>query len=166
MGNKAIFLDRDGVINNNANHYYIYRNDQLEINPGVKEAIAEMCKASYLVIVISNQGGIAKGLYTKSDVDILHEKIASEIKKHGGEIVDFFYCPHHHSLEKCLCTKPSPLMIERAISRYHIDPKKSFLIGDSNRDIEAGNAAGIESHKIKPNENLFDFIVNYTKILH
>lgn len=151
---KAVFLDRDGVINNNSEHYYVFRSDQLAYNPDIFSVIKQFNKAGFVVIVISNQGGVAKGFYTTSDVDALHKKISNDVKKEGGSITDFFFCPHHDKVENCLCRKPSPLLIERAASIYDIDLNTSFLIGDSDRDIEAGQKAGLRaSYKITSNES-------------
>jgi len=151
---KAIFIDRDGVINNESNHYYIYKLDEFIINDGIVEALQLLSKNDFLIIVITNQGGISKGMYTKSDVDIIHNYFEKTMAENGVEIAEFYYCPHHSDIEKCLCRKPDSLMIEKAIARFDIDVKQSFLIGDSKRDIEAGKKAGLECFLIEPNENI------------
>ncbi len=105
---KAIFLDRDGTINNNCDHYYIWHKEELLLNPGVIEALAELKSRGYLLIVISNQGGISKGEFSAEDVDMLHVHLLSMLEKEGVKLDDIYYCPHHHLVESCLCRKPQP----------------------------------------------------------
>jgi D-glycero-D-manno-heptose 1,7-bisphosphate phosphatase len=151
---KAVFLDRDGVINNNSQHYYIFHKEQLNYIPDIFSIVKRFNDDGYLVIVISNQGGISRGLYTTNDVDKLHDKMCADAKSEGATITDFFYCPHHDKVEACLCRKPSSLLIERAASKYGIDLSQSFMIGDSDRDIQAGRSAGLkDSIKITSNES-------------
>lgn len=148
---KAVFFDRDGVINDNSQHYYIYKPEQVTIVDKIPEAIKRLTKAGYLIIVVSNQGGISKGLYEHRDVAKVHQHILSAIQKAGGTIHDFYYCPHHSSLENCLCRKPGSLMLEKAIATHQIDITQSYVIGDSPRDIEAGEQLGMKSFKIESN---------------
>ena len=151
---KAIFLDRDGTINNNCDHYYIWRKEELLLNPGVGEALAELRSRGYLLIVITNQGGISKGEFTAGDVDLLHVHLRSMLAKEGISLDEVYYCPHHPMVESCLCRKPQPLMIEKALARFGIDPLSSWMIGDAERDIEAGKAAGLRTILIEPNSDL------------
>lgn len=155
--NKAVFLDRDGVINDNSQHYYIYRVDQLKYIPDIFSVIKKINDAGFLVIVISNQGGVSKGIYRNADVEFLHNKMMDDFQRNECIITDFFYCPHHDKIEACLCRKPAPLLIERAAAKYEIDLNQSYLIGDSNRDIEAGIRAGLKaSIKINANESALE----------
>ena len=154
MMKKAIFLDRDGTINNNCDHYYIWRKEELLLNPGVSEALAELKSMGYLLIVISNQGGISKGEFSAADVDALHVHLRSMLEKQGVSLDEIYYCPHHHLVESCLCRKPQPLMIQKALARFHIDPASSWMIGDQERDVEAGKAAGLRTILIEPNSDL------------
>lgn len=155
--NKAIFIDRDGVINNDEGLYYIYKKTDFKLNESIAENIALLSKAGFLVIIISNQGGIGKGLYTKKDTEILHQILINEVNKAGGKIDEIYYCPHHEESGKCLCRKPNSLMIEKAIARFNIDIKSSFLIGDGKRDIEAANKAGIEGILVPKNSNILSY---------
>jgi len=152
--NKAIFLDRDGVINHPKRHYYVYRIKDLIINKGIYEALKYFQKKGYLLIIITNQGGISKGKYSKDNVDLLHDHMLDLFKKEGISITDIYYCPHHTVNEECLCRKPKPLMLEKAIARYKIDKKSSWFIGDKESDIEAGRSAGVNTLKIRKNQNL------------
>lgn len=156
--NKAIFLDRDGCINNNCDHYYIWRKEELILNPGVSEALAELQARGYFLIVITNQGGISKGEYSAEDVELLHDHLRSMLGAKGVYLDEIYYCPHHHMVENCLCRKPMPLMIEKALARFDIDPASSWMIGDAQRDVEAGEAAGLRCLLIEPNSDLRDVL--------
>ncbi|MFH0758078.1 MAG: HAD family hydrolase [Bacteroidota bacterium] len=151
---KAIFLDRDGVINSNRDHYYIWKPEELVINPGVPETLKALKEKGYLLIVVSNQGGVSKGEYTREDVEALHRHLNKVLEASGARVDDFYYCPHHKDLEACLCRKPLPLMLEKAMARYGIDPSHSWFIGDSKRDEQAGKAAGLRTLLVEPNSNL------------
>ncbi|MCK9499566.1 MAG: HAD family hydrolase [Bacteroidales bacterium] len=153
--NKAVFLDRDGVINFEKGHYTTNLDDFI-INKGVGAAIKLLKDNGYLVIVISNQGGIAKALYTHEDVLEMHIKFCEYLFEFDTKIDDFFYCPHHQDYGKCLCRKPEALLFEKAIKIYNIDVKNSLMIGDSDRDIQAAAKCGINGIKIKPNENILE----------
>ena len=155
---KAVFLDRDGVLNSDEGHYYVYRVEDLILNPGVVEALKTLQDKGYILIVVSNQGGVGRGEYTCCQVDAFHAKIEKILAASGVKLTEIYYCPHHESTSKCLCRKPQPLMIERAAARYNIDLNASFLIGDSPRDIEAANAAGVKGIRVKTNGNLLDGI--------
>ena len=151
---KAIFLDRDGVINSDIGHYYIYKPEHFVLNKGVIQALRKWQKDGFIFIVISNQGGIARGTYAKSDVEKVHKKFISIMKEQNITIKEIYYCPHHNKFEKCLCRKPGSLMIEKAIFRFNIDIEKSYMIGDNIKDIQAAENAGIKGIKIDSNQSL------------
>ncbi len=153
---KAIFLDRDGVINKEVGNY-VYKVSDFIINEGVFEALKLLQDADYLLIIITNQGGIAKNIYTKQDVDKVHGFLNSELQKHNIKLTEIYYCPHHNEVNNiCLCRKPNSIMIEKAIARFNIDVNKSYMIGDRNRDVEAGEKAGLKTVKILSNENILE----------
>lgn len=154
--NKAVFIDRDGVINSDEGHYYIYNTTDFKLNPGIIENLKVLKDAGYLIIIISNQSGISKGIYTKDNVDEIHKMLIQNTSSKGLEIDEIYYCPHHSEIENCLCRKPKPLMIEKAIARFNIDIRKSFFIGDSKRDIEAANNAGVEGILVPKNSNIYE----------
>lgn len=156
--NKAVFLDRDGVLNSDEGHYYVYKVEDLILNPGVVEALKVLQEKGYLLIIISNQGGVGRGEYAHQQVEVFHAKMAEILATEGVQFTEIYYCPHHESTSKCLCRKPQPLMIEKAAARYNIDLSTSYLIGDSPRDIEAANAAGVKGIRVKTNGNLLDGI--------
>jgi D-glycero-D-manno-heptose 1,7-bisphosphate phosphatase len=150
---KAVFLDRDGVLIEERGDYTWLLED-FRVNPGVPEALQRLAEAGYLLIVISNQGGIGKGLYTKAEADYLHLHLERQLSLVGVALQEIYYCPHHPASGKCLCRKPSGLMLEKAIARFGLDRSGSFFIGDTDRDIEAGTAAGVIPVRIMPNEPL------------
>lgn len=153
--NKAVFLDRDGVINFEPGRYTC-NVDDFVINKGVGESIKLLKENGYLVIIISNQGGIAKSLYSHSDVLEMHIKLCEYLAYFDTKVDDFFYCPHHPDYTKCLCRKPDTQMFERALYVYNINPAESFMIGDGDRDVEAAEKLGINGIKVSPNSNIFD----------
>lgn len=140
--NKCVFLDRDGVLNEEINDY-VYILDKLIIPPGVPEAIAMLKQAGYLLVVVTNQAGIAKGLYTKQEVLACHKKI----QEASGNLIDaLYYCPYHPAYDsESLLRKPGSLMLEKAAARFNIDITLSWMIGDRQRDIEAGQKAGVST---------------------
>ncbi len=151
---KAIFLDRDGVINSDIGHYYIYKIEDFVINDGIITSLKKFQEAGYKLFIISNQGGVAKGIYSCEDVDKVHTYLEYRLEEHGVFLEEIYYCPHHESAANCSCRKPSPFMINMAIEKYGIDVKKSYLIGDSKRDIEAAEAAKVKGIKIDANEDI------------
>ena len=155
--NKAIFFDRDGVINNDSGHYYIYKVEDFKINEGIVESLKKFRENNFLLIIISNQSGVSKGIYTIEQVEKIHNYLKNYLKKHNIEITEIYYCPHHPSNEKCLCRKPNTLLLEKAISRFNINVSSSFLIGDGDRDIEAGKKVGLHTIKIESNENILKY---------
>ena len=144
MKQKAVFLDRDGVINDDTGHYYIYKPEDFRLNDGVIEGLKLLTNAGYKLIIVSNQGGVAKGIYTENDIRKVHEKLRDELIKHSLKLEAIYYCPHHESVSECDCRKPKPGMILNAIKEFNINPQESYLIGDSGRDITAGKNAGLK----------------------
>ncbi|MCF8224507.1 MAG: HAD family hydrolase [Bacteroidales bacterium] len=152
--NKAIFLDRDGVINNPRKNYYVYKVGDFVLNRGVTEALKCFQERDYMLIVITNQGGISKGKYTVEDVEGLHAHMVQELAASGIDLTAVYFCPHHNKRENCLCRKPKPLMLEKAIARFDIDPDQSWFIGDKKTDVEAGRQAGVKTIRIRKNQDL------------
>jgi D-glycero-D-manno-heptose 1,7-bisphosphate phosphatase len=149
---KAVFLDRDGTINHDPGH--LYRTEDFEFLPNADKAIANLKKKGYLTIVITNQAGIAKNLYTADDVDILHRYIDSQLCEKHSVIADgYYYCPHHPEAvldefrADCGCRKPQPGLILKAVSDFseigiEIDLKNSLTVGNRRSDLLAGINAG------------------------
>lgn len=157
---KAVFLDRDGVINSDEGHYYIYKLSDFKINEGLIDNLKLLVDNSYKLFIITNQGGIAKGIYTLEDVEKIHNYLLNLLKENGITIEEVYVCPHHDSIKKCECRKPSPYMINKAIEKYKIIKNESYMIGDSIRDIQAAEAAGIKGILSKKNTNIKDICIN------
>ena len=142
---RAVFIDRDGTIN--VEKEYLYRAEEFEFIPGAAKAIRLLNEAGFLVIVVSNQSGVARGYYTEEDVHLLHRQIASQLEQAGSRVDAWFYCPHHPAGRgsyalPCRCRKPQPGMLLEAAGRFDIDLESSIMIGDKLVDVEAGRAAG------------------------
>ena len=155
--NKAIFLDRDGVLNRERGDYTWLLEDFV-LNEGVVEALSEFQRRGYLLIVISNQGGIAKGMYTAAETDYLHLHLDRVLRNKGIELAEIYYCPHHPSTGNCLCRKPGSLLLEKALARFRLDAGLSYFIGDTQRDAEAGARAGVTPILIQPNSSLMEVL--------
>jgi D-glycero-D-manno-heptose 1,7-bisphosphate phosphatase len=146
--NKAVFLDRDGVINRKANEGgYITRWEEMHILPGVSEAIALLNRAGFRVIVVSNQRCIAKGLLTINELDSMHRLMSRELADMGAKLDGVYYCPHEEH-PACGCRKPQPGMLFAAANEHKVDLSLSWMIGDSERDVEAGRNAGCRTARI------------------
>ena len=161
---KAVFFDRDGVINSDDGHYYIYQKQDFKFNPGIIEGMKLLSDAGFRLVIISNQGGISKGIYKKQDTDLVHQYMISELAKHTIFVDEIYYCPHHSDLEKCFCRKPASLMIEKAMARFSINKAQSFLIGDSKRDIEAGENVGLTCFLVNKNESILNLCRKISKM--
>lgn len=164
MMNKAVFLDRDGVINKKGKSYYIHREEEFLFNKGVSEALMHFSEKGYLLIIITNQGGIARGIYTVAQLEKLHRFMISGLESAGVRITDIFYCPHHPDIEPCQCRKPGTLLFEKAIGKYDIDTAASFMIGDKETDIIPAEKLGIKGILIPTNGNMMDEVVKPGKI--
>lgn len=157
MKRKAIFLDRDGVINHDPGDYT--RNiGEFHILPTVIPALKELQKKGFLLILITNQGGIGKGLYTHEDVAEIHRFFRKTCADAGVEITEIYYSPHHESTGKSLSRKPGCLMVERAIGRYDIAPERSYMIGDKQRDLDCAAGAGVKGVLIPTNAPLLEYL--------
>jgi D-glycero-D-manno-heptose 1,7-bisphosphate phosphatase len=145
---RAVFIDRDGTIN--VEKDYLFRTEDFEFIPGAAEAIRMFNEAGWLVVVVSNQSGVARGYYTEEDVHLLHSHISAQLRQSGARVDAWFYCPHHPSGRgsyalPCRCRKPLPGMLLEAADRFGIDLDASLMIGDKLVDIEAGRSAGCRS---------------------
>ncbi|MFT4033671.1 MAG: HAD family hydrolase [Siphonobacter sp.] len=143
--NKCVFLDRDGVLNQDTEGY-LFRSEDLIIPDGTYEALRRMKDAGYLLIVITNQAGIAKGLYKAEDVIDCYRFLQQQC---GNILDDLYFSPHHPDYtSNSLLRKPESLMIEKAIAKYRIDPGQSWMVGDGERDVQAGHKAGVRAIRI------------------
>jgi D-glycero-D-manno-heptose 1,7-bisphosphate phosphatase len=139
---QAAFLDRDGTINvNPPGGEYVTRIEDFQLLPGAVEGMARLARCGYLLVVVSNQRGVAKGLISDQVLRATEEVIQDDLRRQGAEIARFYYCPHEIE-EECDCRKPRPGMLLRAQDALGLDAAASWMIGDSDSDIEAGGAAG------------------------
>lgn len=163
---KAVFIDRDGVIialnHNDETHGFILRKDEISILPGVEEALGKLKVKDYLLIIVTNQPVVARGLISEKEVGELHGFINKQLK---GMIDAFYFCPHHPEIHSdvplhakkyrivCDCRKPSPGMILKAVQDFDIDLEKSWMIGDMASDVVMGKAVGCKTIMIKSAAN-------------
>lgn len=134
---KAIFLDRDGVINKEVS--YLSNPDDFEFIEGSIEALKTLKQKGFLLIVITNQAGIARGFFTEKTLQKIHEKMIKLLKQENIALDDIYYCPHHPEFTgECDCRKPNPGMILKAKKQHNISLKNSFMVGDTLNDIETG----------------------------
>ena len=151
--NKVIFLDRDGVINRETGNY-IYNLNDFVINDGLEQALNVWSRDGYSFVIVTNQGGISKGLYHKNDVQDINAFLQIWFESRSLNLLNIFYCPHHNAIEHCICRKPDSLMLEKIIARYAVSVEHSFMIGDSQRDIEAARRVGLKGILIEANSDL------------
>jgi len=153
---RAVFLDRDGVINRKAAEgQYVTRWEDFHFLPGVAEAISLLDRAGWSVIVISNQRCVAKGLLTIAELETIHQKMFEELARSGAKLGGIYYCPHDKE-PPCSCRKPSPGLLLTAAREHQIDLTSSWMVGDSESDIEAAKRAGCGTVRIVadlPTEN-------------
>ncbi|MDH0898974.1 HAD family hydrolase [Comamonas aquatica] len=139
---KALFLDRDGVINYDYGH--VGKKEDFKFIPGIFDLVKKANNKDWLVIVITNQAGIAKGYYSEKEFLELNYWMIQEFLKNGAFIHETFYCPHHPDYSvTCECRKPAPGLIYKASQKFNINLKESILIGDKNTDIEAAKNSKI-----------------------
>jgi len=158
---KFVLLDRDGVINIERGEY-TFKPSDFKLVPGLIEGMIELKKLGYRFAVISNQGGIAKGLYTLKEVRQLESIFINTLLEADVEVSDFYYCPHHPDFGKCLCRKPSKLLFEKVSAKYSINTHESFMIGDKERDVLPAKELGFKTLQIQANTNFLN-VVEYIR---
>jgi D-glycero-D-manno-heptose 1,7-bisphosphate phosphatase len=163
---RALFLDRDGVLN--IDHGYVYRPQDFEVIDGVFEALRRAQGLKFALIVVSNQSGIARGLFSADDYARLEEYMRGLFRKEGIEFTDIYHCPHHPDgqiaafTRQCLCRKPLPGMFLQAAQDHAIDLTRSMMVGDKETDAQAARAAGVSAiHLVHfPQSRLLDVIAS------
>ncbi|RUO78185.1 D-glycero-beta-D-manno-heptose-1,7-bisphosphate 7-phosphatase [Idiomarina tyrosinivorans] len=147
MTSKALFLDRDGVVNED--HGYVSTPDQFSFIDGIFAACQRFQQQGYRIIIITNQSGIGRGYYSEADFQQLTEWMKRRFKENGVTIDGVYFCPHHPEkalapyLKHCDCRKPKPGMLLQAINDFHLDPAQCVMVGDKPSDMEAAERAGI-----------------------
>ncbi len=158
MSKKCVFLDRDGVLNEDDVNY-TYRLSRFQVIAGVPDALYRLKEAGYLLVVVTNQSGIAQKIYTRRQMEICHVFL-QEASEH---VIDqIYFSPYHPSVTASLARKPGSLMFEKAIARFDIDVMRSWMVGDKGRDIIPARALGIKTIQVGDaieKENRADFKV-------
>jgi D-glycero-D-manno-heptose 1,7-bisphosphate phosphatase len=145
---KVAFLDRDGVINKEVN--YLYKVEDFEYTENCIDGLKKIKALGYEIIIVTNQAGIARGYYTEVDYQKLTDWYVADLKQHGIDILDVFYCPHHPDgkieryTKSCECRKPNSGMFDKAMTKYDIDIEKSMMVGDKTTDLIAAKKVGIQ----------------------
>jgi D,D-heptose 1,7-bisphosphate phosphatase len=150
---KAVFLDRDGTLNPDPG--YISRPEDFELFPGVAQALARLKHAGYLLILITNQSGISRGLISLQQLELIHQKLQNLLAEAGTALDAIYYCPHHpdfpyEGVADCACRKPQPGMILQAAADFDIDMAGSYVIGDRRKDIQIALNSGVRPICIRP----------------
>jgi D-glycero-D-manno-heptose 1,7-bisphosphate phosphatase len=160
MSQKAVFLDRDGVINED--HAYVHKIEDFHFIDGVFEACKYFCEQGYLIVIVTNQSGIGRGYYTEEQFHQLNSWMCQEFKRQGVKISQVYFCPHHPKqalpeyLINCTCRKPLPGMLNQAIEAFDIDVSQSVMVGDKISDIQAARAAGVKTAVLVESGQVFD----------
>lgn len=144
MANKALFLDRDGTINEERN--YLIRMEDFVFRNGIFNLTKAFSDRGYLIFVVTNQSGIARGFYSEADYHQLTDWMTDQFRLQGTTISKVYFCPHHPDITgRCGCRKPEPGMLLQAIREFDLDPAQCVMVGDSDRDVEAARRAGIHN---------------------
>lgn len=146
---RFLLLDRDGVLINN-DCYYVTTISQVQILDGVKEAVQKLWNHNYELCVVSNQGGISKGLYTIETVHNIHSYIQNLL---GEGKIYWYVCPHHDK-DHCSCRKPKPGLLQQAIKEHNLTASNIWMVGDSKIDIQAGKAVGCKTALVQTGNGL------------
>ena len=155
---RAIILDRDGVLNERPERaHYVTNWAEFQWLPGAVEALCLLGRAGYKVIIITNQSGIARGIMTEDDLAAVHGAMTIDIACEGATVDAIYHCPHGWD-DGCFCRKPSPGMLFQAQRDFHLDLTKTTFVGDDERDIEAGEAAGCLTDLVGPGRSLLDIV--------
>lgn len=150
LGTKALFLDRDGVINEDTG--YVYDIANFKFRDGIFDVLRKFCELGYKLIVVTNQSGIGRGYYTQKQFEILNDHMLGEFKKRGVNIAKVYFCPHAPEAS-CECRKPKPKMILDAALEFGIDLEGSVMIGDKPSDVSAGQNAGVGQNFLLDGQN-------------
>lgn len=149
MPQKALFLDRDGIINQDKR--YVFQPEAFEWQPGILDLCRWAREEGFLLIAITNQSGVARGYFSLAQMHTFHHFVKMQFDAAGLELTDIYYCPHHPSINgACLCRKPGSLLIEKALAKYGLSAELSIMIGDKSSDALAGLAAGCRAVWVHP----------------
>jgi D-glycero-D-manno-heptose 1,7-bisphosphate phosphatase len=141
MKRPCIFFDRDGIVNESPGPGYVESWEDFYLQPGFVAALRVATSKGYPAVVITNQQGVAKGLYSEEELQDIHQRFRALLKAHRLNVLDIFYCPHF-AVDNCNCRKPKPGMLIQASKKHKLDLSRSWVVGDSEKDVEAGHNAG------------------------
>jgi D-glycero-D-manno-heptose 1,7-bisphosphate phosphatase len=150
---RAVFLDRDGTIN--VEKKYLHRIEDFEFVPGAIEGLQLLCRADIDIVVVSNQAGIGRGLFSEADLAAINAHMTGELLRRGVNLTGIYCCPHHPEAtvaryrRVCSCRKPSPGLLLRAMSEWGIAANEAVMVGDRNSDIEAGRSLGLMTYLVE-----------------
>jgi D-glycero-D-manno-heptose 1,7-bisphosphate phosphatase len=150
---RAVFLDRDGTIN--VDNEYVHRVEDFEFVPGAIEGLQLLARANIDIIVVTNQAGIAKGIFSETDLAAVNQHMMTELLRHGVKLAGIYFCPHHPKAtitryrKVCPCRKPSPGLLVTAMRALGIAPSEAVMVGDKNSDVEAGRAVGLTTYLVE-----------------
>ena len=153
MGNKTVFIDRDGTINVNVE--YLDNPENFQMYPGVAEGIKLLRDNGYKIIVVTNQSGIARGFFSEETLEKIHERMRNELLKKDAVVDAIYYCPHHPD-DKCSCRKPNTKLFEKAMNDFDIDIRNSYIIGDRMLDVEVGFKMGLKTVLVPEQKELVE----------
>ena len=161
----TLFLDRDGVINKKLEGKYVRNFSEFEFMPGALDSISKLSNLFSRILIVTNQQGIAKGIMSEADLNILHTQMQERIEKLGGKINKIYYCPHLQDMD-CMCRKPKSGMIEQAIIDFpEINIENSYLIGDSDSDIKAGKKMNLNTVKVDNDYTLAKWTADMLRVI-
>lgn len=162
---KIAFIDRDGVINQKpADQHYVLNIDEFIINAGIFSLLDTLKKDGFEFIIVTNQRGIARGLFNENDLQKIHDFMKKELTKKNIDILDIFYCPHNNN--ECDCRKPNPGLLKQSCKKYNIDIKQSILVSDTKEDTDMGNDFGLKVSFLVPVNQPEAVIKTYKDTLH
>lgn len=147
MSRPGVFLDRDGTLLDEPG--YLGDPDGVKLLPGAAAAVRSLNEATLPVVLVTNQSGVARGLFTESDMAAVHQRLSELLAREGAHLDLVLACPHHPSIgeapyrQTCDCRKPEPGLYNQAIAALALDPERSWAVGDSGRDLEAARRAGV-----------------------
>jgi D-glycero-D-manno-heptose 1,7-bisphosphate phosphatase len=159
---KALFLDRDGVINHDPGDY-TYSLDEFILLPTALEAMKYAQNLGYEIVIVTNQAGISRGLYTKSEVDKIHAFLRQECAKMDIQIRDIYYSIHHPEICNSISRKPHGLWVERACAKYGYHKDSCLMIGDRDRDVQCAESAGVKGFQMEKNGDLLQYVKQLCK---
>jgi len=147
----CIFFDRDGIVNESPGMGYVEHWDDFHLQPGFVAALKTLADKGYPAVVVTNQQGVAKGLYSEAQLEGIHGNMRAQLRTHGVDVLDIYFCPHF-AADGCDCRKPKTGLFKRAAKEHKLDLAASWMVGDSEKDVEAGHNAGCRTIRVCPPE--------------